>query len=177
MIYDYTNCKKKVAEAYYQQMTSVTLVPLPVHTVTSDYCLNRSCGVPKEVKAYQAKKEKGNNPMEDKVYYLKNRIDEMSCDFKDALIKQFKIGEPRTFADLVAAITGGNYTAPDATKKTYSPFDGVKWGDQVGYDAAYKSLKTAKQAAVDTIMVKDPATDGLAAMQAFEAWTYTPTAG
>lgn len=119
------------------------------------------------------KKEKGNNPMDDKVFYLKNRIDEIAYAFDIAFEKQFGVGVPQTFADLVTAITDGKYTAPTDVSKRYGIFDGVKWGDQAGYALAIAAMKVQKKIATDTVMVKDPATDGLAALQAFEAWTYT----
>lgn len=141
---------------------NVSLEPFPVQ---------QECPAPK------CKKEKGNNPMDDKVYYLKSRIEEIYCDFKNDFIKQFAVKTPSTFADLVTAIKNGTYTDNTATEgKRYNLFDGVKWGDQAGYEAAVKAMKSARQIALDTITVKDPATDGLAAMQTFEAWTYTAPA-
>lgn len=111
--------------------------------------------------------------MDDKVYYLKNRIDEISYGFDNAFEKQFGVSPPKTFADLVTAITDGKYTAPVGERDGYNLFNGVKWGDQAGYTLAVAAMKVEKKIATDTIMVKDPATDGLAAMQAFQAWTYT----
>lgn len=55
--------------------------------------------------------------------------------------------------------------------------DPTKPADQKGFDDAVKALHEAEKQALRIVMVKDPATDGLNAVTAFEGWTYTaPTA-
>jgi len=176
MIENYEEYKRKVLNEPHVSMTiegsiwtgAVQLAPLPVPTT----CVGVEC-----------KKKEGKNPMEDKVYYLEGRINSIASEKIIALSNQFGINDdpdPRTPAELVARITAGKYILPDpAKRKAYNALDGIRWRDPSvkedmdGYNAAISALKVQKIAAKDIIMVKDPATDGLAALQAFEAWQPT----
>jgi len=176
MIENYEEYKRKVLNEPHVSMTiegsiwtgAVQLAPLPVPT---------AC------KAAECKKKEGKNPMDDKVYYLESRIYNTASQKVSAFATQFGINDdpdPRTPAELVERITAGKYILPDATKrKAYSALDGIRWRDPAvkedtdGYKAAVKAMKVQQQIAEDIIKLKDPATDGLAALQAFEAWQPT----
>lgn len=106
---------------------------------------------------------------------------------------------PKTSKELFDGITSGKYTL-DAKKSAlqdiaaaksdggfYDDDDNIVWGplyafnwggltpDRLGYEKARESFNDQLKAAKDTIMIADPA-DGLAALQALEAWTPTPAA-
>lgn len=105
-------------------------------------------------------------------------------------------GRPKTYLQLIDAIKNDKFSLDDKAVKRlkrlqddlgeddedfleeygcYGPFYGIVFNDlpksdRKGYDAAVKELEALTKATKDTIMVKSPA-DGLAALQALEAWT------
>lgn len=126
--------------------------------------------------------------------YLNNRLYESKYVKRDELVKQFNIHKPSVptnYKQLIDAITGGQYTLD--TKRTavidagiadgdyiYNAFDGIKWTfpgmpDLAGYSTAEKAMEKAYTTAKDTVNTGD-AVAGLAALQAFEAFVYVPTA-
>lgn len=128
--------------------------------------------------------------------YLARRVESVSYDFDSKLEKQFNLGKntnPRTYKDLIDWVTNGKYTldtkitgkidAIIADDETYygSSFDGIVWTgagftvDHAGYVIARKAMQAARTVARDVVMTQD-ATAGLAALNAFEAWTYTAPA-
>lgn len=112
------------------------------------------------------------------------------------LSELFNLGEdgrPKTHLQLIDAIKNDKFSLDDKVVKRlkrlqddlgeddedfldgYGPFYGIVFtgfpqSDRKGYDAAVKELEALTKATKDTIMVKSPA-DGLAALQALEAWT------
>lgn len=128
--------------------------------------------------------------------YLARRVECVSYDLDSKLEKQFNLGKntnPRTYKDLIDWVTNGKYTldtkitgkidAIVADDETYygSSFDGIVWTgagftvDHAGYVIARKAMQAARTVARDVVMTQD-ATAGLAALNAFEAWTYTAPA-
>lgn len=128
--------------------------------------------------------------------YLARRVESVSYDLDSKLEKQFNLGKntnPRTYKDLIDWVTNGKYTldtkitgkidAIVADDETYygSSFDGIVWTgagftvDHAGYVIARKAMQAARTVARDVVMTQD-ATAGLAALNAFEAWTYTAPA-
>lgn len=108
---------------------------------------------------------------------------------------------PKTYKEMIDIIKSGTYTLDEKITKRvdaaqadfdevegdedlnfvspWGPLYGIVWpgpkSDQKGYDAAVKENGTRYTAAKDAIMV-GTAAEGLAAIQAFEAWTPTVTA-
>lgn len=125
--------------------------------------------------------------------YLNGRLQDTRYALRAVLDKQFNISassQPNNYKQLIDAIKNDNYTLnakrtaqidPVIADGDYygSPFDGITWTypglpDFVGYTAAEKALEKAATVAKDTVNTGDAAA-GLAALQAFEAWTFVPT--
>lgn len=124
--------------------------------------------------------------------YLVDRLDSYSFEYGQMLKFRgiFNLGvdnTPQNFKDLIAAITGGKYTidpkaqakldANDADGSDFfeyrGPFYGIIWdgpkADVAGYHAAEAEFHVQKKKAKGIVMTGTPA-DGLAAVEAFEAW-------
>lgn len=129
--------------------------------------------------------------------YLLKRLASADYPKNRKIIELFNLdvdNSPKTYQQLIDAIKNGTYTLdPKRTAKVDeavadhekqdceyygSVFDGIIWGgpqpDKKGYTAAKEEQNKQYTAAKDTIMVGDAAA-GLAALQAFEAWTPTAT--
>lgn len=125
--------------------------------------------------------------------YLLERLSELKREKIDAAwTAANKPRQPHTWDQLVAAITGNKFTLDqkrlDVAKEDfgdewanhYNMFAFVKWTDYTGFDsktfeATKKAINVEHVKAKDTISVMDP-TAGLAALQAFDAFTYTAPA-
>lgn len=113
--------------------------------------------------------------------YLKERLADVDLTLKEGLKDQFKMNPPqppKTIGDLVDRLKNGAYTIEDADKTDKRIgigywTDYFSWrtepADEAGYKKAKEELKAAKQKALDTIVIAEPA-DGLAALQEFEAF-------
>lgn len=115
--------------------------------------------------------------------YLRGRVNEIYTNKYSTLQRQFGFRSddaPRNFTDLLARLTAGKYVIPEDKKgrDTYDPLNWVEWRDpaivrdDAGVKVAETALDKARTTAMDAIMIADPK-DGLAAVQTFEAWTYT----
>lgn len=119
-----------------------------------------------------------------RIGYLQGRIRDVSYTKTDELTKTFALLDdptPTNGQELVERILAGKYVIPSNEKKRYGyAQDQITWrdpakkADREGYDKAFNALEDARTAANDIIMIGSPA-DGLAALQAFEKWVYTPT--
>lgn len=160
--------------------------------------INAPCPVaptwPKACKKEEKEDTMNYNEIEASRKYLNSRIFDAAYEKRDALVVQFNLNKPNgpnNYKQLIDAIKNGEYTLD--TKCTAqidsaiadgdyygAPFDGIKWTfpgqpDRIGYSAAEKALEKARTTAKDIINTGDSAA-GLAALQAFEAWTTAVTA-
>lgn len=118
--------------------------------------------------------------------YLEKRLYDISYEIKTGLKKQFGLiddAAPLTAEDFIARIKDGKYTvdAEDLKRETWSATSAagyIRWRDpsvvedKDGYKAAKAAMEAEVTKVTDIIKIKTPA-DGLAALQAFEGWTYT----
>lgn len=123
--------------------------------------------------------------------YLLNRLDKASYPKRQDFEKLFNLGvdnQPNTFVKLIEAIKGGKYTVDPKVEKTLAAseangerwyggaFHGIIWDgpkeDYEGYGKAVEEMNNLQVKTRDQIMVKDGEA-GLAALEAFEAWTPT----
>lgn len=136
-------------------------------------------------------RQEGKTPMNTERDYLNRRLRDVNLDLTDGLRKQFLVDEylgPRTYKELIAWVTGGQYTL-DAKKTAYidetvateswfiDPMSGITWTgrgveDRPNYNLASAARKKAYQAAQDIVNTGDAAA-GLAALNEFAAFTYT----
>jgi hypothetical protein len=117
--------------------------------------------------------------------FLMDDLSSSHLEHRDTLQTMFNLDPrraPRTFADLVTAITTGQYTPPekDSVHDWIEVLDRPKWGDptkkpdSAGFDLALKALeKVYSDAQRDVVTL--PIADARTASVNFEAWTYTPT--
>jgi hypothetical protein len=141
-------------------------------------------------------KAKGNNPMyvdndkhieSSKINYLLSRLENLEYTKRTALEEQFGLRNdiaPDTAQAMVDRIQAGKFVlkADTKDKSVYEPTRYIVWRDpavkedQAGYKIAVKAMDDAAQNVRDLIAIDTPA-NALAAVKAFEAWTYTaPTA-
>lgn len=124
--------------------------------------------------------------------YLLNRLENARYPKERGFTDTFNLyvdNFPKTYKELIDVIKNGKYTIDSKIEKQLAAveadpsdswyagaFAGFIWdgpkADRPGYDQAVKDLKDRQIKARDTIMVKD-ADAGLAALEAFEAWTPT----
>jgi hypothetical protein len=127
--------------------------------------------------------------------YLLTRLAKADYPKEQALSKLFNLNAyniPKTYQQMIDIIKAGTYTIDSkiaanlaASEANDDGDDGWYWGamygivwpgpqpDKKGYAAAIEQKRTQYTAAKDTIMVGS-AVEGLAALQAFEAWLPTP---
>lgn len=119
--------------------------------------------------------------------YLANQFWQIRDKKVAELRKQFYIDQtlPKTLQELADMLKNGKYVIPklekDPTRHVdmywpgYIEFrDPSKPADREGYEKAREAFADAQLKAERIVAVKDPSTDGLAAVEALEAWTYTP---
>lgn len=131
--------------------------------------------------------------------YLMSRLDGVDNSFRygkfySQMRAAFNLdinNRPKTSQELLDAIKGGKFKMDERIQKLQAAgeeydeatdsyigglFDAFIWDgplpDKKGFDLAREAIKTQLQTAKDTIIVKSP-DDGLAAIQALEAWTPT----
>lgn len=127
--------------------------------------------------------------------YLARRVETVYYELEAGLAKQFHLHgntNPPTYKQMIDWVKNDKFTldvkitakidAIEADEPYYGSFlDGIVWNgagfsaDREGYNVARKVLVTARTTARDIVMTQD-ATAGLAALNAFEAWTYTAPA-
>ena len=132
-------------------------------------------------------KKKKENPMyiandknieASKLDYLLDRLSYAKYEMESRFRIQFGLEQdtPKTFEDALKRLQSGQYTY-SKPKRPYWWNEGLRWTtvaeDYAGFDAALLAMKKAETAAKDIIMSGVYA-DGLAALQKFEAFTYTP---
>jgi hypothetical protein len=114
--------------------------------------------------------------------YLNDRVSSIFWKKDDELRRQFGLiddDRPETVTDLLARIAAGKFTISEDKKDSvdYDPIRFIKWRDpsvkedQAGYRLAHAASEKQSTAIRDAIAVLDPK-DALAAVQAYEAWTY-----
>lgn len=131
--------------------------------------------------------------------YLMSRLNELDSSVRYGKMRQ-KLRDaffldvnntPKTSAALIEAITSGKFKVDERKAKLQAagddydedtdeyfggPLGAITWDgptpDRTGFDAALETLKAQLKTAQDTIIVKSP-DEGLAAIQALEAWTPT----
>lgn len=172
---------EQVREKMLSDSTYWQIPPVAVSTFTVNTCVPTS-NVQKAFKALKENKEKGNNPMDDKIYYLQTRVNTIDYTKDQELRKQFGLVDddaPRSAVEFVKRIQDGKFTLKDgADKNAYRPSEYIRWRDpsvkedKDGYVVAENALRKMVQATVDIVNIKS-ADDGLTAVQALEAWTYT----
>lgn len=150
----------------------------------------RKCGWGKKICEQKQEKEVENTMTDyrNERNRLNERVMSVSYDKEQEIYNLFKMDAdptPRTYKDLIAAITGGKYKLDEKRTKyldacienaLYFPgsaLDGFIWEgekpDTDGYAAAIKEMKKRRTAAIDAIMVLEPV-EGLKALREFEAW-------
>jgi hypothetical protein len=126
--------------------------------------------------------------------YLLERLDSLYYPKTRELEKTFNLyvdNTPKNYQELIDAIKGDKFKITEKAKQKLAdmkdrdaeyifpdPTYGFIWDgpqpDRKGYSAALNEMEKTQTAARDTIMTGDAAA-GLSALQAFEAWTPTPT--
>lgn len=125
--------------------------------------------------------------------YLKRQLEQATYAKRNDLLKMFHVHDtisPRTYAELIDWVKTGKYTlntketakvdAAVAADGWYGSFvDGILWNgrgftnDWAGYHAA-EEVRVQQQTIAERIIMTGTAAEGLAALQAFEAWLPTP---
>lgn len=124
--------------------------------------------------------------------YLRDRAKVLRYSKRDELPGMFNLyvnNAPKTYKELIETIKNGKFKLDEKKTKLIDeaiedgdrwyvngPFDGIIWDgpqpDHDGYSAANEALESQFTKVVDAINILDPK-DGLAALQAFEAWVPT----
>ena len=122
-----------------------------------------------------------------KVNYLETRLYMLAEDKSMSFQRQYGLRDdttPVTPKELVERIQSGMFVIPEE-KSEHTHYYGnavnhIRWRDpakvedQAGYEKASKALNAERTKVQDAIQILEPAA-GLAAVQAFENWTYSPT--